>query len=73
MTRKEVLETARHFMMLDKQTDSRAVVSHNRPMVREMMLSTLNQNYPRWQQIQGLEREIEAIIVEAYKKHRIPE
>lgn len=73
MSRSEVIEVTRGFMMLDEVTDPRAVEGRGRPMTRGLMLSTLNQNYPRWQQIPGLEGEIEAIIVEAYKKHNIPE
>ena len=73
MKRKEVLDTTRHFMMLDDRTDPREVVSHNRPMCRDYMIQTLNHNHPRWQQIPGLETEVETLIAESYKKHHIPE
>lgn len=73
MLRSEIIESTRVHMMLDDVTDPRAVVSHNRPMLREFMIQTLNLNYPQWQKITGLEAEVEAIIVEAYRKHRISE
>lgn len=71
MKREDVLTFVRHNMILDEQTDLRTVVSHNRPMTRDYMIQTLNLNHPRWQQISGIEAEVEALIVESYKKHHM--
>lgn len=73
MLRSEIIESTRVHMMLDNVTDPRDVVSHDRPMVRDLMIQTLNLNYPQWQKIVGLESEVEAIIVESYRKHKISE
>ena len=71
MTRKEVLGTTRHFMMLDEQTGPRTIVGRAQPMSRELMLQTLNTNHPRWQQLPGMEKEVEDIITEALKRHNM--
>jgi len=73
MLRSEVIDTTRHFMILDEVSDPRAVTGRSKPMSRELMLSTLDHNHPRWREIVGIESKVEAIIVEAYRKHRIPE
>lgn len=71
MKRQEVITFVRHNMMLDEQTDPRAVVGRAQPMSRELMLQTLDINHPRWQQIPGMEKEVGDIITEALNQHNM--